>query len=56
MPTRGNERKIGIRVDAIPVASARQKGEFAVSATSTGMCTRIPLATWMAVSGASTPT
>ena len=56
MPTRGNARKIGIRVEARPVASPRQNGEFALSASSTGTCTRMPLATWIALSGSSIPT
>ena len=56
MPTRGNARKIGVRVEARPVASARQNGELARSASSTGTCTRMPLATWIALSGSSTPT
>ena len=33
-----------MRVDASPVVSARQNGELADSPSSTGMCTRIPLA------------
>ena len=56
MPTRGNARKIGVRLEASPVASARQNGELADSASSTGTCTRIPLATWIALSGSSIPT
>ena len=55
MPTRGNARKIGIRVEARPVSSPRQNGEFALSASRIGTCTRIPLATWIALSGSSTP-
>ena len=54
-PTRGNARKIGIRVEARPVASPRQNGELADSASSTGTCTRIPLATWIALSASSMP-
>ena len=38
------------------MASARQNGELADSASSTGTCTRIPLATWIALSGSSIPT
>ena len=30
MPTRGNARKIGMRVEASPVSSPRQYGEFAL--------------------------
>ena len=56
MPTRGKVRKIGVRAERSPVASARQKGELALSARSTGRCTRMPLATWIALSGSSTPT
>src|SRR5215212_203636 len=56
MPTRGKARKIGVRVDRRPVASARQNGELHDSASSSGMCTRIPLATWIALSGPSMPT
>ena len=56
MPTRGNWRKIGVRVDSRPVRSPRQNGELALSASSTGMCTRIPLATWIALSASSRPT
>ena len=36
--------------------SLRQNGELADSASSSGMCTRIPSATWIALSGSSTPT
>ena len=36
MPTRGKARKIGIRVEARPVASARQNGELADSANRIG--------------------
>ena len=43
MPTRGNARKIGVRVESRPVLSPRQNGEFADSASSSGTCTRIPL-------------
>ena len=56
MPTRGKARKIGIRVEASPVSSARQYGEFALRASRIGTCTRIPLATWIAFSGSSMPT
>ena len=56
MPTRGKARKIGVRVDCRPVASPRQNGELADRASSTGMCTRIPFATWIALSGSSMPT
>ena len=56
MPTRGNWRKIGIRVEASPVACPRQNGELADSASSTGTWTRMPLATWMALSASSIPT
>src|ERR1700683_3138229 len=56
IPVRGKARKIGVRVDASPVVSPRQNGEFADSASSTGMCTRIPLTTWIALSGSSSPT
>ena len=45
-----------MRVDFRPVASARQNGELALSASSTGTWTRIPLATWIAFSGSSIPT
>ena len=55
MPTRGNCRKIGVRVERRPVWSPRQNGEFALSAKSTGTCTRIPLATWIALSASSMP-
>ena len=55
MPTRGNARKIGVRVDMSPDASDRQNGEFALRASSTGRWTRIPLATWTALSASSTP-
>ena len=53
MPTRGNARKIGVRVEARPVASARQNGELALSASRIGTWTRMPLATWIALSGSS---
>ena len=56
MPTRGNCRKIGVRVDSSPVWSPRQNGEFALSASRTGTWTRIPLATWIALSASSMPT
>src|SRR4051812_37216365 len=56
MPTRGKALKIGMRVDWRPVAWARQNGEFALRARSSGRCTRMPFATWIALSGASTPT
>ena len=56
MPTRGKARKIGIRVEAKPVSSARQYGELAASANRIGTCTRMPLAMWIALSGSSTPT
>ena len=56
MPVRGNARKIGIRVEARPVACARQNGELADSASSTGTCTRMPLVTWIALSASSIPT
>ena len=56
MPTRGKARKIGIRAERMPVAWARQNGEFALSASSTPRWTRMPLATWMALSGSSTAT
>src|SRR5215208_3524269 len=56
MPTRGNARKIGMRVDAKPVSSARQYGELADSANRIGTCTRMPLATWIALSASSMPT
>ena len=36
--------------------SLRQNGELALSASSTGMCTRIPLMTWTALSRSSSPT
>ena len=36
MPTRGKARKIGVRVEARPVASARQNGELADSAEQHG--------------------
>ena len=36
MPTRGNWRKIGVLVESIPVASARQNGELAESASNSG--------------------
>ena len=56
MPTRGKARKIGIRVEARPGRRrARQNGEFADSASRIGTCTRIPLATWIALSGSSMP-
>ena len=55
MPTRGKARKIGVRVDWRPVLSPRQKGEFADSASRSGTCTRMPLVTWIALSGSSTP-
>ena len=48
-------RQGGLKL-AMPVPSARQKGELADSASSTGICTRIPLATWIAFSASSTPT
>ena len=51
MPTRGKARKIGVRVETRPVLSPRQNGEFADSASSSGRWTRIPLATWIALSG-----
>ena len=38
------------------MASARQNGELADSPSSSGTCTRIPLATWIALSGSSIPT
>ena len=44
MPTRGKARKIGVRVDSRPVASARQNGELHDRASSSGMWTRMPLA------------
>ncbi len=56
MPTRGKARKIGVRVEAIPVPAARQNGELADRPSSTGMWIRIPLATWIALSGLSMPT
>ena len=56
MPTRGNARKTGMRVEAKPVSSARQNGELAPSASRIGTCTRIPLATWIALSASSSPT
>ena len=56
MPTRGNARKIGIRVEAKPVSSDRQNGELAASANRIGTCTRMPLATWIALSASSRPT
>ena len=55
MPTRGKARKIGIRIEARPESSPRQYGEFALSASRIGTCTRIPLATWIALSGSSSP-
>ena len=39
MPTRGNARKIGVRVEASPVLSARQNGELALSAS---RCASVP--------------
>ena len=45
IPTRGNARKIGVRVESSPVASARQKGELADRASSRGTWTRMPFAT-----------
>ena len=56
MPTRGKARKIGVRVESSPVLSPRQNGELPDSASSSGRCTRIPLVTWIALSGWSTPT
>ena len=56
IPTRGNARKIGVRVESRPVASARQNGELADRASSSGTWTRMPLATWIALSGSSIPT
>ena len=53
MPTRGKARKIGIRVEAKPVSSARQNGELAASANRIGTCTRMPLAMWIALSASS---
>ena len=55
MPTRGNARKIGMRVEARPVSSPRQYGELALRASRIGTWTRIPLATWIALSGSSRP-
>ena len=46
----------GRKVEASPVASPRQNGEFADSPSRIGTCTRIPLATWIAFSGSSTAT
>jgi hypothetical protein len=56
MPTRGNARKIGMRVEAKPVSSERQNGELAARAKRIGTWTRIPLATWIALSRSSMPT
>ena len=55
MPTRGKARKIGVRVDCRPLSAPRQNGEFADSASSIGTCTRMPLVTWIALSGSSSP-
>jgi hypothetical protein len=56
MPTRGSERKIGVRVDISPVSWPRQNGELADSASSIGMYDRMPLAIAIAASASSTPT
>ena len=55
-PTRGKARKMGVRVECSPVTPARQNGELADSASSTGTWMRMPLATWIARSAPSTPT
>ena len=44
------------REEASPVASPRQKGELAESASSCPMCTSSPFTTWIAFSGSSTAT
>ena len=56
MPTRGNARKIGIRVEARPGVVPAPERRVGDSASRSGTCTRIPLATWIALSGSSMPT
>ena len=56
MPVRGKAWKTGVRADASPLSRPRVKGELAASASSTGMCARMPLKARTASSGSGTAT